>query len=138
MKCVRESCTSTDRDYYITMRDINRYRRIVVDEKICLDNNDAISLRLWVLQLQHDGSVCLLKDKIDPAPPESGLSPDSFVLCIQTKFQKDCFLALGSDFVSIDATHNTTQYEGLQLFTLLVRDLWGHGALCGAFPFMDD
>jgi hypothetical protein len=136
MKRIRESCTPTDRDYYITTRDINRYRRIVVDEKIRLDNNDAISLRLWVLRLQQDGAVCLLKDKIDPAPPESGLSQDSFVLCIQTKFQRDRFLALGSDFVSIDATHNTTQYEGLQLFTLLVRDLWGHGALCGAFPLM--
>ena len=123
MKRIRESCTPTDRDYYITMRDINCYHCIVVDEKICLDNNNAILLQLWVLQLQHDGSVCLLKDKIDPAPPETGLSPDSFVLCIQTKFQKDCFLALGSDFVSIDATHDTTQYEGLQLFTLLVRDL---------------
>jgi hypothetical protein len=138
MKRIRESCTRTDRDYYIMMRDINRYRRIVVDEKIRLDDNDAISLRLWVLRLQQDGAVCFLKDKIDPSPPESGLSQDSFVLCIQTKFQRDRFLALGSDFVSIDATHNTTQYKGLQLFTLLVRDQWGHGALCGGFPFMDN
>src|ERR1700761_68019 len=136
MKCIRKSCTPMDRNYYITTHDINHYRHIVVDKKICLDNNNAISLWLWVLQLQQDGAMCLLKDKIDPAPPESGLSPDSFVLCIQTKFQKDCFLALGLDFVSIDATHNTTHYEGLQLFTLLVRDLWGHGALCGVFPFM--
>ena len=118
------------------MCDINFYHCIVVDEKICLDNNNVILLWLWVLWLQRDGAKCFLKDKIDPAPPESGLSTDSFVLCIQTEFQKDCILALGSDFVSIDATHNTTQYEGLQLFTLLVRDLWGYGALCGTFLFM--
>jgi hypothetical protein len=120
------------------MHDINHYRCIVVDEKIQLDDNNVISLRLWVLRLQQDGAVCFLKDNIDPSPPESGLSQDSFVLCIQTKFQRDCFLALGSDFVSIDATHNTTMYEELQLFTLLVRDLWGHGALCGRFSFMDN
>ena len=136
MKCIHESCMPTDCDCYIKMCDINHYHRIVVDEKICLDNNDAISLRLWVLWLQQDGAVCFLKDKIDPAPPESGLSQDSSVLCIQTKFQRDCFLTLGKDFVSIDATHNTTQYEGLQLFSLLVRDLWGHGVLCGIFPYM--
>ena len=137
MKRVCESCTRTDRDYYITMRDINRCRRIVEDVEIRLDGNDAVSLRLWVHRLQQAGAVCVLKDMKDPVPPESGLSPDSFVLCIQTEFQRDRFLALGDNFVSIDATHNTTLYEGIQLFTLLVRDLWGHGALCGVYPFWD-
>ena len=136
MKCIHENCTQMDCNYYITMCDINHDCWIVVDEKICLDNNDVILLQLWVLWLHQDGAVCVLKDKIDPAPPGSGLSQDSFILCIQTKIQRDCFLALGSDFVSIDATHNTTQYKGLQLFTLLGRDLWGHGALCGTFLFM--
>ena len=46
------------------------------------------------------------------------------------------FQKLGSDFVSIDATHNTTEYAGLNLFTILVRDWWGHGVLCGAFPYL--
>ena len=95
MKRVRESCTRTDRDYYITMRDINRCRRIVEDVEIRLDGNDVVSLRLWVLQLQQAGAVCVLKDMQDPAPPESGLSPDSFVLCIQTKFQKERFFGTG-------------------------------------------
>ena len=128
----------TDHDYYITMCDINRCHRIVEGVEIRLDGNDAVSLRLWVLRLQQAGAVCVLKDMQDPAPPESGLSPDSFVLCIQTKFQKERFLALGNNFVSIDATHNTTLYEGIQLFTLLVRDLWGHGTLCGVYPFLDN
>ena len=118
------------------MRDINRYRRIVEDLEIRLDDNDAISLQLWLLRLQQGGDQCVLKDIVDPPPPNSGLSEDSFVMCIQTKLQRDRFLALGMNFVSIDATHNTTQYAGLQLFTLLVRDLWGHGTLCGVFPFM--
>ena len=112
------------------MRDINRYRRIVEDVEIRLDDNDAISLRLWVDRLQESGAECFLKDKKDSVPPASGLSQDTFVLCIQSKFQRDRFLALGNDFVSIDATHNTTQYPGILLFTLLVRDLWGHGTLC--------
>jgi hypothetical protein len=131
---VRESCKQTDRDYHITTRDISRLRRIVENDEIRLDDNDAISVRLWVTKLRQCGAEAVLKDKRDPPPPGSGLSPDAFALCIQTQFQRDRFQALGSDFLSIDATHNTTQYAGVQLFTLLVRDLWGHGTLCGAFP----
>ena len=135
-KRVRESCTRSQRDYHITTRDINRLRRIVENNDIHLDNNDAILVRVWVTRLQQAGGEASLKDRLDPPPLESGLSPDSFVLCIQTKFQKEQFRALGSGFLSIDATHNTTQYAGLQLFTLIVRDLWGHGTLCGAFPLL--
>lgn len=29
----------------------------------------------------------------------------------------------------MDGTHNTTMYENLTLFTLLVRNNWGHGML---------
>ena len=137
MKRVRESNNRTDRDYYITMRDIARLRRIVEDNEIHLDDNDAISIRLWVTRLRQGGVGVVLKDKRDPAPPGSGVDNDCFILCLQTEFQRDRFQALGSDFLSIDATHNTTQYAGVQLFTLIVRDLWGHGTLCGVYPFMD-
>jgi hypothetical protein len=117
-------------------RDISHLRRIVENDKIRLDPNDAISVRLWVMKLQQCGAHAVLKDKLDPPPVGSGLSNDTFVLCLQTEFQRDHFRALGSDFLSIDATHNTTQYAGVQLFTLIVRDQWGCGALCGAFLFM--
>ena len=124
-------------DYHITMCDINRYCCIMQDVKIHLDDNNMILLQLWVLQLQQGSAKCVLKDRQDPPPPKSGLSPDSFVLIIQNKFQLDCFCKLGQFFLSIDATHNTTQYAGLQLFTLLVRDLWGHGMHFCSFLFMD-
>ena len=88
--------------------------------------------------IQQDGGDAILKDKLDPLPQESGLCPDTFVLCIQTKFQKDQFRMLASNFLSIDATHNTCQYTGLQFYTLVVRDLWGHGTLCGVFPLWDN
>ena len=82
----------------------------------------------------NNGGEAILKDKLDPLPQESGLSPDTFVVCIQTKFQRDQFQMLESDFLSIDATHNTCQYKGLQFYTLIVRDHWDHGTLCGTFP----
>ena len=120
------------------MRDVTHLYQIVENDLICLDNNDRISVRLWVSQLQQDSAGVVLKDRLDLPPPDSGLSANTFVLCIQTEFQTDHFRALGSGFVSIDGTHNTTQYAGMQLFMLLVRDQWGHGALCGIFPFVDN
>ena len=137
LKCMHESCKRMDRDYYITMRDVSHLHQIMENDEIRLDDNNAISVRLWVTKLRQRSAEVVLKDKKDPPPPGSGLSQESFVLCIQTEFQCDRFHALGSDFLSIDATHNTSQYAGVQLFTLIVRDLWGHGALCGAFPLMD-
>ena len=80
----------------------------------------------------------MLKDKLGSTPPGSRLPPGIFVLYVQTKFQVEQFQKLGSDFVSIDATHNTTtEYSGLNLFTSIVRDWWGHGMLCGVFPYLD-
>jgi hypothetical protein len=109
------------------MRDINRLRRIVDNEEIRLDENDAIFVKVWATRLQQEGAAAIVKDKIDPPPPGSGLSQDTFILCIQTEFQRDQFRVIGKDFLSIDATHNTTQYAGLQLFSLIARDHWGHG-----------
>ena len=110
------------------MRDVNRFQRIVDDEEIRFDENDMISIKVWATRLQEAGAK-VMKDKIDTPPPGSGLSPDTFVFCIQTKFQKNQFTLIGENFLGIDATHNTTQYAGLLLFTLIARDHWGHGTL---------
>ena len=132
-KHVRESCMRSNRDYHIPTHDIMRLCRTVENTEIRYNENDAISIRVWIALIQQDGGSAILKDKLDPLPQESGLSSETFVLCIQTKFQRDQFQMLGSNFLSIDATHNTCQYKGLQFYTLVVRDHWGHGTLCGAF-----
>ena len=136
-KHVQDSCLPMDCDYHITIRDINRFCQIVENEEIHLDDNDAISVRLWVAKLQQGGTAAFLKDRQDPSPQGSNIDNDTFLLCVQTEFQRVRFQARGSDFLSIDATHNTTQYTGVQLYTLIVRDLWGHGTLCGVFPLTD-
>jgi hypothetical protein len=91
MNHVHESYQKTDWDYYITMCDITHLCHIMEDDKICLDNNDAISTWLWVTWLQQDGEEAILKDKGDPPPPGSGVEDDCFILCVQTKFQREHF-----------------------------------------------
>jgi hypothetical protein len=55
------------------------------------------------------------------------------LLCIQTPYQLDTFRCLGHGFIRIDATHNTTQYEGIMLYTTITCDDWGHSVSASAF-----
>jgi hypothetical protein len=125
---VQSQYTPDNRDYHITSRDISRIQLIIEKQEIRMDDNDAISTRTWIKNLSDEGHLVIYKDKQDPPPVGSDLAINTFFLCIQTQWQLTTFRRLGNAFLAIDATHNTTQYFGLQLFTLLVRDHWGHGA----------
>ena len=126
-KEMRDVFCEQERDHYITMGEIGRIRKEIERESIRLDPNDARSTRIWTETLQSEGHFVAYKDKLDPPPEDSHLAEDVFFLCIQTKFQKDAFQRLGNAFLGIDATHNTTQYEGILLFTMMARDHWGKG-----------
>jgi hypothetical protein len=67
------------------------------------------------------------KSSSDPPPLDSNVDPDVFMLAFQTPYQRKCFRAWGNDFAGLDATHNTTYYDGMLLFTVIVRDRHGHG-----------
>jgi len=109
------------------MDDINRVSRALDREKICLHPKDEISIRKWLDVLRLEGANAFCKDKIDRAPLGSGLSEDAFCLVLQTRFQSEMFQELGNALICIDATHNTTCYSGMPLFTIMARDHWGHG-----------
>jgi hypothetical protein len=84
-------------------------------------------VELWVDKLKDQNIKTFLKDKVTDLPLGSNLDKTAFVLCMQTPFQLHMFQCLGDGFIGIDATHNTTQYSDLLLFTIVVRDGWGHG-----------
>ena len=96
-------------------------------ETIQLHPEDVISLRLWVERFKEENICIFYKDKIDPSPPDLPMHEDHLILCIQTQFQLDAFRRLGSRFIGIDATHNTTIYPDMMLYTIIARDEWGHG-----------
>jgi hypothetical protein len=124
---VRSRFSEDERDHYITKGEVCRIRKDVLRADVQLDPNDAQSTRAWVTALQSEGEFVYYKDKRDSAPEGSDLASDLFILCIQTKFQKEAYNRLGNAFLGIDATHNVTQYKGILLFTLMARDHWGHG-----------
>jgi hypothetical protein len=80
-----------------------------------------------VKELQKRQALLAFKSSADHPPPGSGLAFNLFMLIIQTEYQRKMFLEHGNAFVGIDATHNVSHYENLSLFTIIVRDKWGHG-----------
>ena len=105
-------------------------------ETIRLHPEDVISLRLWVKRFREENIRVFYKDKIDPSPPDLSMHEDHLIVCLQTQFQLDAFWRLGSQFIGIDATHNTTIYLDMMLYTIIVQDKWGHGAPIAEAPLL--
>ncbi|GJE88758.1 MULE and SWIM domain-containing protein [Phanerochaete sordida] len=109
------------------MADVRRIHKGIEAESIRLHRDDGISMLRWVEKLRETGSVLAFKSVNSPPPEDSGLAADTFVLCIQTDRQREIFKKYGAPFAAIDGTHNTTQYKNINLYTILVRDRYGHG-----------
>jgi hypothetical protein len=112
---------------FITCADIRRIQKGIEEETIRLAKQDGASILKWVEKLKSDGHYVFIKTSAGPPPPSSNLDRDVFLLIIQTKYQQECWQKHGGRFAGIDATHNTMQYKDMNLFTLMVRDRWGHG-----------
>jgi hypothetical protein len=99
----------------------------VEHQEIHLHPLDAISVQLWVNRFRDNDTLVFYKDRADQPPPNTQLEQDTFVLCIQARFQLDTFWRLGNRFIGIDMTHNVTAYLGFLLFMIVAWDNWGHG-----------
>ena len=95
---------------------------MIEEETICLTSQDGASVLEWVAALRKGGHFVSLKSSSDTSPLNSGLEKNSFVLIIQTQYQQECWQKHGHCFAGINVTHNTTHYENMNLFTLLVCD----------------
>ena len=102
---------------------------MIEEETVRLATQDGASVLKWVETLRAHNHYVKIKTSSDNPPPGSGLDKSTFALIIQTRYQRECWVKHGGRFSGIDATHNMTHYENMSLFTLLVRDQWGHGML---------
>jgi hypothetical protein len=127
VRVIGNSAPQGSRDRFITLTDVGRLSRLLNEENIRLHQEDAISTRLWIDHLQSDDVNAFFKSRLDQPPSGSRLQSDVFILCMQTRFQREAFQRIGDGFIGIDATHNVTQYQDLLLFTIIARDRWGHG-----------
>ncbi|KAJ7784158.1 hypothetical protein B0H16DRAFT_1402021 [Mycena metata] len=119
--------TPADRSEFIQLSDIRRIAKQIEAESVRFHPDDGLSTLQWIKRLDAKGHLLGFKAKSDPPPPNSGLDADVFTLMIQTNWQRHMFQKYGSALLCIDATHNTTMYNNLNLTTLVVRDKWAHG-----------
>jgi hypothetical protein len=130
---IRAAAPDGSHDKFADFSDVSRVARVLDAETVRLHPQDGVSVKLWVERLREENILVFYKDRLDASPPGLQMHEKDILLCIQTPYQLDAFRRLGHGFIGIDATHNTTQYDGIMLYTMIARDDWGHGALASAF-----
>ena len=113
----------------ITYDYVRKLQKQLEAEYVRFSSNDGQSTRDWADKLRADDSLLgEFKGVTDEAPAGSCLAADTLFLAVQTPYQRERFKNLcHRGLVCIDATHNTTMYQGVLLTTLIGRDKWGHG-----------
>ena len=122
LKNLQQPDYQASRREFITMADIHQIRKLLEAESVRKHAKDSMSVLEWVDHCCSNGWLLAFKASSDPVPTGSHLQENVFVLCIQTAYQQECFQKHSKFFVGIDATHNTTYYDNMSLFTVLIHD----------------
>jgi hypothetical protein len=118
-----------DRETLITVADVRRAQKRVLPDPARRSKHDGMSIALAIADAEQ-GSILLYKSIDHPAPVNSDVRDDSYLLIWQTSAQKAMLREFGRDSIwFIDATYNCTTYDGLLLTSLLVKDQHGRGTL---------
>jgi len=121
-----DSCVT--RIHFLTKTDIRNIQAKVKDFSIKRHQNDAASVHLIVEELRNEpfNPILVYKPQGTAEPQYPMLQVETFLLAIQTKFQKDLYEAHASTILCIDSTHGTNQYR-FKLITCIVPDDHGKG-----------
>jgi hypothetical protein len=103
----------------------NRPSNQVERECYTLGITDEKSTDLWIEKLAEEGTITIHKRLGHGHPEYADLPIDTFLVGIQTKFQRE-ILAENHGLICLDSTHKTTAY-GYSLFTLVTQDSFGNG-----------
>ena len=112
----------------MSKQDIRNIKEHVQERLIRRHSNDSTSVALLVAELQAEeyDPVLIYKHQGNQANSYPEFSTDTFVLAIQTKFQRDVYCRFASSILCIDSTHGTNAY-GFKLITCIVVDNFGNG-----------
>lgn len=88
-----------------------------------MGRKDGESVLAWVSRLERQGALLAFKASNDAPPAGYQLDSKVFILIIQTDYMREKWNEWGADFAGLDATHNTSHYEGMSLFTHVSRSM---------------
>ena len=116
------------RKHLITKKDVRNVEVKVRDRIIIHHKDDARSVQLAVAELQQESYNPILAFKPQGCTDSkfSTLAEDTFLLVLQTQFQKRLYELYGGCVLCIDSTHGTNAYR-FKLITCMVRDHFGQG-----------
>lgn len=120
--------TEATRASFITRQDVRNVVKTLDNIVKHRHINDAMSVDRLCKELENeeDSPIIAYKSqgKVDDKYP--GLSEDSFLLVIMTKFQASMFQKHSHKIVCVDSTHKTNPY-GFKLVTVVVPDEFKNG-----------
>lgn len=129
---VRDNSTSAGvgRQHLVTKQDINNIKRKLNLQCIQKHPNDLMSVCTWVQELKslpYNPIVVFKPQEESSSHTSSGcLTNDTFLLGIQTEYQRDAMQHYGNKIICMDSTHGTNIYDFL-LISILVVDDFGEG-----------
>jgi len=86
----------------------------------------SVSVIVEELKGEPFNPVLIYKPQGTKDPQYLMLPDDTFILALQTKFQKELYEVHASTILCIDSTHGTNQYR-FKLITCIVPDDYGKG-----------
>ena len=116
------------RRHMVTKQDIANMRLMVKDMAVIRNKDDAMSVDLFVQELQGEpyDPILLYKQQHEINQQLPSLTQDAFLLAIQTEFQKQLYREHAHKVLCVDATHGTNAYR-FKLITVMVADNYGQG-----------
>lgn len=116
------------RRHLIKRRDVLNIKCQIQDQFVIRHNDDATSVQLAVTALQQEEYNPILYYKPQHSEDQHfpHLAKDSFVLILQTEFQKEMYQQFSHKIMCIDSTHGTNAYK-FKLVTLMVPDDFAAG-----------
>ena len=114
--------------YMVTKKDIANKQLLVKDMAIISNKEDVVSADMFIQELSKESYNTILlykrQHKNDKQCPS--LAEDTFLLAIQTDFQRQLYEQHAHKVICIDATHGTNAYR-FKLITVTIGDDYGQG-----------
>ena len=116
-----DSLPITNRDSYVNTVDVYNIFYKYREERCAKDTVDFASVKKWLDKFQDEGyHVWVDQDTSDDTVTEL-LSEDQFSFGFSAPWQKELLLSTAGKFISLDATHDVSQYSDGVMYTIVIR-----------------
>lgn len=120
--------TSYTRIHLLTRKDVTNIEKTYCLKGIQRHQDDATSIHMWVEEMNNqENSPVLLYKPQGQSKGYTNLSPNDFILAIQTPLQADIMKRFSDGrVICVDGTHGTNGYD-FTLITVMIIDEYGEG-----------